>query len=91
MIISVYILYSVNSNAHTTPVRNYGEPYTQQFCAVDIFFEFTRRQAISFVAKFHHALKVWFHDSAGDIDFDQISLSQSESTILHESIILYKY
>ena len=26
----------------------------------------------------------------GDIDFDQISLSQSESTILHESII-YMY
>ena len=30
---------------------------------------------------------VWFHDSAGDIDFYPISLSQSESTFLHESII----
>ena len=30
---------------------------------------------------------VWFHDSAGDIYFYQMSLSQSESTILHESII----
>ena len=29
-----------------------------------------------------------FHDSAGDTDFYQMSLSQSESTILHESIIL---
>ena len=35
-------------------------------------------------------VRTWFHDSAGDIDFDQISLSQSESTILHESII-YMY
>ena len=33
-------------------------------------------------------VRAWFHDSAGDIDFYQMSLSQSESTILHESIIL---
>ena len=32
-------------------------------------------------------VRAWFHDSAGDIDFHQMSLSQSESTILHESII----
>ena len=32
-------------------------------------------------------VRAWFHDSAGDIDFYQMSLSQSESTILHESII----
>ena len=31
---------------------------------------------------------LWFHDSVGDNDFYQMSLSQSESTILHESIIL---
>ena len=47
----------------------------------------TRRQAMSPVAKFHHVLGR-FHDSAGDIDFYQMSLSQLESTILHESIIL---
>ena len=29
----------------------------------------------------------WFHESAVDIDFYQMSLSQSESTTLHESII----
>ena len=32
-------------------------------------------------------VRAWFCDSAGDIEFYQMSLSQSESTILHESII----
>ena len=44
---------------------------------------------ITFVYK---TIKVkWIYESvnsAGDIDFYQMSLSQSESTILHESIIL---
>ena len=31
---------------------------------------------------------VWFNDSAGDIDFNQMFLSQSETTTLHESMIL---
>ena len=57
----VRISYSVNSNAHTTPVRIYGEPHTHIFCAVDIFFgNITRRQAISPVAKFHHVLGCGF-------------------------------
>ena len=45
---------------------------------------------ISPVVGQYHPLPVraWFHNSAGDIDFYQMSLSQSESTILHESIIL---
>ena len=64
------------------PVRIYGEPYAHKFCAVDIFWNITRRQAISPVAKFYHV-----HDSAGDIDFYQVSPSQSESILLHESII----
>ena len=34
----------------------YGEPYAHKFCAVDIFFNITRHQAISPVAKFHHVL-----------------------------------
>ena len=34
-------------------------------------------------------VRTWFHDSAGNIDFNQMSLSQSEVTILHESIIYY--
>ena len=48
--------YSVNSNAHTTPVRIYGETYAHKFCAVDIFWNITRHQAISPVAKFRHVL-----------------------------------
>ena len=56
MNIWVCISYSVNSNAHTTPVRIYGEPYAHKFCAVDIFWNISRRQAILPVAKFHHVL-----------------------------------
>ena len=38
------------------PVRIYGETYVYKFCAVDIFWNITRHQAISPVAKFHHVL-----------------------------------
>ena len=43
------------------------------------------RQAISPVASLVWA---WFHNSEGDTDFNQMSFSQSDSTILHESISL---
>ena len=56
MNICVCISYSVYSNAQTTPVRIYGEQYAHKFCAVDIFWNITRHQAISPVAKFHHVL-----------------------------------
>ena len=71
-------------NAHTTSVRIYGEPYAHKFCTVDFFpssSNITRSQVQSRVS-------AWFHDSVGDIDFNQLYLSQSKSTILHESIIL---
>ena len=51
-----FVSYSVNSNAHTTSVRIDGEPYAHKFCAVDIFWNITRCQAISPVAKFRHVL-----------------------------------
>ena len=35
--ICVCISYSVYSNALTTPVRIYGEPYAHKFCAVDVY------------------------------------------------------
>ena len=54
--ICVCISYSVNSNAHTTQVRIWGEPYTHKFCTVNIFLNITHCQAISPVAKFHHVL-----------------------------------
>ena len=56
--------------------------------AQTIFFE------ISPLVKQYHLCQVpsrvreWCHDSAGDIDFYQMSLIQSESTCLHESVIL---
>ena len=58
-----------NSNAHTTPVRIYGEPYAHKFCAVDIFWKITCRRAISPVVKLHHVLGSGFYDSVADIDF----------------------
>ena len=54
--ICVCIKYSVYSNAHTTPVRIYGEPYAHKFCEVDIFWNINRRQAKPPVAKFYHVL-----------------------------------
>ena len=33
--------------------------------------------------------RAWFQDSEGNIDFLQMTLSQTESTILHESMILH--
>ena len=60
----------------------YGGPYDHKFYGFDIFF------GISPVAKLHHVLgRAWFRDSAGAIDFYQMSNTQSKSTILHESII----
>ena len=62
------------------PVKIYGEPHVHKFCAVDIFWNITCGQAISD----YHLLPIpsrvgaWFHDIAGDIDFYQMSLSQSE-------------
>ena len=51
-----FVSFSVNSNGHTTPVRIHCEPYAHKFCAVDIFFNITRRQALAPVAKSHHVL-----------------------------------
>ena len=67
-----------------TLIRRQSE-YAHKFCAVDIFLKITFCQAISPVVKFHHVLGRGFYDSAGDIEFYQMSLSQSESPILHES------
>ena len=73
----------VLSNAQITQLRIYGEPYAHKFSAIDhpSSSNITHCQVLS------HA-RVWFNDSAGDIDFYQMFLSQSESTILHKRIIL---
>ena len=70
------------TNAHTTLARIYGEPYAHKFCAVDNCWNITRRPF-----QVPLRVRVRFHDSVGDIDFYQMSLSQSESTMLHESVI----
>ena len=77
----VYISSSVNSNAHMTPDRIYGEPYVHQFCGVDIFLNITRRQVISPVAQFHHLL------GCGFVNQWVILIFTKCLSILHESII----
>ena len=54
--IRVCIAYSLNSNTQMTSIRIYGEPFAHKFCAVDIFFNITRRQALTHVAKSHQVL-----------------------------------
>ena len=51
------------------------------------FLEYHSSSSNSTLCQETSRVRAWFHDSAGDIDFYKISLSQSESTILHESII----
>ena len=79
------ISYSVN-----TPVRIYGESYAHKFCALDIFLEYHTSSSNITHCQVPSSVRAWFHDSTGDIDFYQMSPSPSESTILHESIILIK-
>ena len=52
--VGVCIFHSVNSNAHTTPVKFFCEPYAHKFSAVDILWNITRCQAIPSFAKIHH-------------------------------------
>ena len=88
--ICVRILYTVHSNAQIWLIRIYSEAYGHMLCTVDFIFFFgyhpwssifTRCQVPSHIG-------AWFHDSAGDNDFYQMFLSQSESTFLNDSIIL---
>ena len=60
---------------------------THILCAVDIFRNISGRQAISPVAKFHHVLGRGFMIQRVIMIFIKC-LSQSESTLLHESILL---
>ena len=77
------------SNAQMTPCcQIYDEPYAHKFCAVDIFSNITRQQGKITRCQVPSHLREWFNNSAGDIDFYQIILSQSESTIFYESMIL---
>ena len=80
--LSLYFVLTI-SNAHTTPVRVYGEPY-----AHGIYVEYNPSSSNITRCQVPLRVRTWFHHSAGDIDFYKMSLSQWESTILHESIIL---
>ena len=70
----VNISHSVNSNAHTTPVRIYDEPNAHQFCAVDIFLNITHRLEKITSCQVPSRIRTWFHDSAVYIDFNQSNI-----------------
>ena len=63
--------------------------HTRINCAQSIFFGIVYHPSSSNITRCQvpSRVRAWFRDLAGDIDFYQMSLSQSESTILHESII----
>ena len=61
-----------------TPISMYGEPYVHKFCAVDNFWNITLHKAIYHPLPCSIPVRAWFHDATGDIDFYQMSLSQSE-------------
>ena len=57
----VCILYLIKSNAHTTPVRIFGESYAHKFDLHSwCFFNITRSQTIPPIAMFHHVLGFGF-------------------------------
>ena len=60
-----------------------------KICGVGIFLEYHPSSSNITHCQVPSRVRAWFRDSAGDIDFYQMSLSQSESTILyvHESLI----
>ena len=66
------------------PVRIYGELYVHKFWAVNIFLEYHASASNITRCEVPSRVRVRFHDSAVDIDFYHMSLSQSESTVLHE-------
>ena len=84
-------IFSVNSNAYTTPTRIYAEPYAHEFCTVNIF-------GISSVVKQYHpspsnitrcqvpsSVNAMFHDSSmkDDIDFIECLSASQTQNILH--------
>ena len=68
-------------------VRIYGELNTHKFFTVDIYLEYHPSSSNFTCCQVPSRVRAWFHDSAGYTDFYQMSLSQSESTVLIESII----
>ena len=55
-ILYIFCIYSI-SKAQVTPVRIYGEPKAHKIWAIYNFWNITRHQAISPVAKSHHVLE----------------------------------
>ena len=54
---------------------------------IDIFLEYYTSSSNMTRCQVPSRVRAWFYDSAGDIDFYQMSLTQSDLAILHESII----
>ena len=61
--IYVCISYSVNSNAHTTPVWIYGKPYAHKFFAVNIFLKYPPSSSNITCCQVPSRVRAWFHHS----------------------------
>ena len=59
-------------------VKIYGVLYPHKFYAVEIFLEYHPSSNNITRCQVPLCVGAWFHDSADDIDFYQMSLSQSE-------------
>ena len=84
----VCISCSVNSNAHTTPVRIYGDPYAHKFCAVYIFLEYHPSSSNIVRCQVPSRVWAWFYDSADDIDFYQMFQNRLSSKKVKYNIII---
>ena len=77
-----YIVYIRTIQGKTSVMVN----RTRINSAQSIFLEYHPSSSNITCCQVSSSVKQWFYDSAGDIDY-QLSLSQSESNTLHESII----
>ena len=62
------------------PVRIYGELYMHKILHSWYFLEYHQSSSNITHCQDPSRVKAWLYDSAGDIDFYQMFLSQSEST-----------
>ena len=73
-----------------TFVRISGEPFAHQFCAVDIFLNYHPPSSNITRCQVPSRVGACFHDSADDIDFHQMLLSQLKRVIFNDIILSCK-
>ena len=72
--LSLYFVLRIFKRSYDASQKIYGEPYAHKFYAVDIFLEYHPSSSNITRCQVPSRVRAWFHDSAGDIDFYQMSL-----------------